>query len=75
MTVAELIILLQQQDPTKDVHILMPSHNYWGTMLAPAVTEVTECKTRFSDYHNEVAVEDRDLTDYIKNVVVIGSAK
>jgi hypothetical protein len=37
----ELIELLQGQDPTREVRIAQPSHNYWHEIYAVPVTEVT----------------------------------
>jgi hypothetical protein len=74
MTVAELIALLQLQDQNREVHMEMPSHDYWHTRLAPKVTEVDVLRVRYSEYHNESAIEELEVEDYTKAVLVIRSA-
>jgi len=62
MKVAELIKQLEQYGPEQEVHLSMPSHDYWRTQLAPPVRHVQELQVRHSDYHNSwtVAAEDED---------------
>lgn len=71
MKVADLIALLQQQDPDLEVHQTEPSHDYWGSVLTPVTVVVEVVPVRHSQYHNEWCVEERDPLPTDTQVLVL----
>ena len=81
MKVADLIELLQGENPDADVHFSYNYGDHWRTQVAPKVREVFEGLVAYSDYHrmDKVADDedcyDEDTGDYVegtRQVVIIG---
>lgn len=64
MKVHELIEELGNYDPNQEVHFSYNYGDHWRTIVAPAVTSVSEAKVTYSDYHQMDALttvdEDED---------------
>ena len=73
MKVAQLIALLQQQDPEADVRIEQPTHDYWRSVAASEVNGVEAIDVEHSDYHNcdVIPKDDEDVDGERKPVVLI----
>lgn len=76
MTVSELIQNLQQYDGDMEVMTAAPSHDYWGTVCANAVSSIDTANVADSPYHgtNKV-VDDEKIENYsddeLKEVVLL----
>lgn len=63
MTVAELIELLQQEEPTRQVHFAYNYGDRWHTIVAPAADTVERGFVVHSDYHRMDKLVDDDEAD------------
>jgi hypothetical protein len=64
MKVAELIELLQQENPEADVHFSYNFGDYWRTQVAATVERVDLGRVAYSDYHNMHKVVSEQECDY-----------
>jgi hypothetical protein len=51
MKVQDLIEQLLSADPNQEVHFSYNYGDHWRTIVAPAVTEISEANVAYSDYH------------------------
>ena len=82
MKVAELIELLQMENPDAEVHFSYNYGDHWRTQVAPTVDSVMTGRVTYSDYHRMHKVVDEEDFDYDeetgepvvegKEVVVLG---
>jgi hypothetical protein len=73
MNVKQLIDILQQYEPTTEVHIAYNAGDHWRTQVAPKITNVDELPVAHSDYHEKPILVDIDSCDddSLQAVVVI----
>ena len=64
MKVADLIELLQMENPEAEVHFSYNYGDHWRTQVAPTVDSVENGYVTFSDYHRMHKVVDEDDFDY-----------
>jgi hypothetical protein len=66
MKVAELIELLQMENPDAEVHFSYNYGDHWRTQVAPTVDSVEQGTVKYSDYHRmpKVVEYDEDDEDY-----------
>jgi hypothetical protein len=74
MKVAELIELLQMEDPDAEVHFSYNYGDYWRTQVAPAVGGVSQGRVEYSNYHSMDRVVDEEHSSYdlAQQVVLLG---
>ena len=77
MKVSELIERLENLDPDMEVMFEHPAHDYWRTVLASEVSQVSENTVRYAEYHRQYVLaegydEDEEATDPRIKVVLIG---
>lgn len=60
MKVAELIELLQMENPDAEVHFSYNYGDHWRTQVAPEVDTVETGFVKFSDYHRMPKVVEYD---------------
>ena len=60
MTAGELIDHLSKLDPKTPVALAYPSGDYWRTTVAVGVSEGSETRLRWSEYHGKHKVLDED---------------
>lgn len=63
MKVAELIELLQMENPEAEVHFSYNYGDHWRTQVAPTVDSVEVGYVKFSDYHRMHKVVDEEDFD------------
>jgi hypothetical protein len=62
VTVKQLKEMLSDKDPDMEVYFAHSSHDYWGSVLASGVREVSEEEIRFTAYHDQYEVpKNRDV--------------
>jgi len=71
MNVRELIEQLQSFDPETEVHLAYDYGDHWHTRVAPAIRNIDEGYVKHSEYHRMDAVEDEDIAD-ARRVVILG---
>ena len=71
MKVAELIELLQMENPEAEVHFSYTYGDYWRTQVAPTVDSVEVGRVKFSDYHRMDKVVDEDEDEETQEVVLL----
>ena len=71
MKVAELIELLQMENPEAEVHFSYNYGDYWRTQVAPTVDSVEVGRVKFSDYHRMDKVVDEDEDEETQEVVLL----
>ncbi len=69
MTVAELIAQLQLMQQDAPVHFSYNYHDFWDTIVAPAVQQVEVAPVAYSAYHSMDKIDDESSD--AKIVVVI----
>lgn len=68
MKVHELIEELGNYDPNQEVHFSYNYGDHWRTIVALAVTEISEAKVAYSDYHQmDALVSDNEEDDNIES--------
>lgn len=76
MKVSELIDILSQFDPEKEVRIAQPQHDYWRSTAAVDLNdaEVGLVNVQYSDYfRSDVIKDESDYEDEdLKEVVLLG---
>ena len=63
MRVAELIELLQDENPDAEVHFTYNYGDHWRTQVAPTVDSVEVGRVKFSDYHRMHKVAEWDYDE------------
>ncbi len=73
MKVADLIEMLQGYPADMEVHMAYGSGDYWRTVLAPAVTQISEDAVKYTEYHrmDKLVELDDDETDSDARTVLI----
>lgn len=76
MKVKDLKRQLSFFDNEQEVCIAQPSHDYWGTLCAREVDDVSTANVTWSDYHSTNKVVDDDHIEHyekeeLKNVVLL----
>ncbi len=79
MKVAELIELLQMENPEAEVHFSYNYGDHWRTQVAPTVDSVEVGYVTYSDYHRMPKVYEPDYdendetdADQLTEVVILG---
>lgn len=79
MKVADLIELLQMENPEAEVHFQYNYGDHWRTQVAPTVDSVENGYVTFSDYHRMPKVYEPDYdeddetdADQLTQVVILG---
>jgi hypothetical protein len=79
MKVADLIELLQMENPEAEVHFSYNYGDHWRTQVAPRVDSVETGYVTFSDYHRMPKVYEPDYdeddetdADQLTQVVILG---
>lgn len=74
----ELIAQLSCLDDDDDICLAFPSGDYWGNVLAKEISDVSEEKVTWSDYHNSYKMVDEEdeekgwyEDDELKKVIVL----
>ena len=67
MKVADLIELLQMENPDADVHFQYNYGDHWRTQVAPTVRDVQVGYVKYSDYHRMDKLVSEDDFDYDDN--------
>ena len=67
MKVADLIELLQMENPEAEVHFQYNYGDHWRTQVAPTVDEVQVGYVKYSDYHRMDKLVSEDDFDYDDN--------
>ena len=73
MKVADLIELLQMENPEAEVHFSYNYGDHWRTQVAPRVDSVETGYVTFSDYHRMPKVYEPDYDEDTGDVVIEGS--
>ena len=71
MKVAELIELLQMENPEAEVHFSYNYGDYWRTQVAPTVDSVEVGRVKYSSYHSMDKVVDEDEDEETQEVVLL----
>jgi hypothetical protein len=73
MKVRELIEWLETMNPEDEVHRSQDSHNYWGDVVAPSVSQVFVGEVAWSEYHrmDQLLGEDSSEGQDTRRVVII----
>lgn len=79
MKVADLIELLQAENPEAEVHFSYNYGDHWRTQVAPTVDSVEVGYVTYSDYHRMPKVYEPDYdendetdADQLTEVVILG---
>ena len=70
-TVGELIEDLQKLDPKKMIAMEAESHDYWDSIVANRIGEITEENIQYSDYHMKWGIPKELEEGEISTSVVI----
>lgn len=71
MKVKQLMEMLSAEDPEMEVGFEHPSHDYWRTTLITTVDDVEVGYAKYSDYHQQLEVADREAreeAEYLANL-------
>jgi hypothetical protein len=60
MTKGELVELLVDFDDDMQIGFAFPSGDYWKTTIVRTINEVYEAEIKYSDYHEENTLVNRD---------------
>lgn len=74
MKVAELIEMLQDYPADMEVHMAYGSGDYWRTVLAPKVSQVSEGSVKYTDYHQTdklVELDDDEMDSDARTVLIL----
>jgi len=74
MKVAELIEVLQGYPADMEVHMAYGSGDYWRTVLAPAVTQISEGAVKYTEYHRMdklVELDDDEMDSDARTVLIL----
>lgn len=63
MTVKQLREALAGYPDDSPVHVGQPSHDHWGAVLAPSLTDVDQADVEFSAYHDTDRIAAEQETD------------
>ena len=74
MRVQELIEVLQGYPADMEVHMAYGSGDYWRTVLAPAVSQISEGAVAYTEYHRTdklVELGDDEMDSDTRTVLIL----
>lgn len=74
MLVRDLIELLEGYPEDMEVHMAYGSGDYWRTVLAPPITQVSEGAVAYTEYHRMdklVELDDDEIDSDARTVLIL----